>query len=170
MNRIGTPPMTEFVGPVAVMAHVPEPVFVQDPATVPVMVQVAPTTVVQPTPGVPDTTGVAGTPVVGVAVRVGVAVMTVAVGVAVGATILTVTVEQVRVPAASTAIQAWLVAVLGVVAVVLTRKFMTACPPEQLAEAMKPAGGTRGGTVGNVHWSPFWNARPVCQESTKPCF
>jgi hypothetical protein len=63
-----------------------------------------------------------------------------------------------------------LIAVLGVVAVVLTRKLMTACEPVQLAEAMKPAGGTSGGTAGNVHPSPFWNARPVCQESTKPCF
>jgi len=124
-------------------------------------------------PGVPDTTGVGGTPVVGVAVRVGVLVtvgVNVIVGVAVGATMLIVTCEQLRVPAASTAIQAWLIAVLGVVAVVLTRKLMTACEPEQLAEAMKPAGGTSGGTAGNVQPSPFWNARPVCQESTKPCF
>jgi len=152
--------MTEFVGPVAVMAHVPEPVFVQDPATVPVMVQVPPITVVHPTPGVPDTTGVAGTPVVGVDVRVGVLVtvgVNVTVGVAVGAAMLIVTIEAGAPPIVAT-----FCAVLGVVAVVLTRKFSTADGLVQVTEPTKPGAGF-GVTAPQP--SPFWNTRPACHWS-----
>jgi hypothetical protein len=113
-------------------------------------------TVVQPTPGVPETTGVAGTPVVGVAVRVGVEVM---VGVAVGAAMLTVTVEGVAPP-----IEAWFVAVLGVVAVGLTRKFSTAELLVQVTWPTKP--GLLGGPAAPQP-SPPWKTRPACHWSMK---
>jgi hypothetical protein len=150
MKTVGTPPTTAFVGPVAVKANTPEPVFVQVPVTAPVTVQVWPITVAQPIPGVPDTAGVGGAPVVGVAVRVGVEVM---VGVAVGATMLIVTAELGAPP-----IIAWLVAVLGVVAVVLTRKFRMACELVQVTWPTKPGAGF-GVTAPQP--SPFWKTRPA---------
>jgi len=127
MKITGTPPTVAFAGPVAVAENTPELVFVQVHVTAPAAVQIWPTVFAQFRPGVPETTGVGGTPVVGVAVRVGVLVtvgVNVIVGVAVGATMLTVTVEAV-----APAIEATFCAVLGAVAVVLTRKFSTACPP-----------------------------------------
>jgi hypothetical protein len=124
------------------------------------MLQVPPIVMVQPTPGVPDTTGVGGTPVVGVAVRVGVLVavgVNVIVGVAVGATMFTVTCD-----AGAPAIVATLSAVLGVVAVVLTRKFSTACELVQVTWPTKPGAGF-GVTAPQP--SPFWNTRPACHWS-----
>jgi hypothetical protein len=112
---------------------------------------------------VPDTTGVAGTPVVGVAVRVGVEVaigVEVMVGVAVGATMLTVT-SEVNTAGGTPPIEARFRAVLGVVAVVLTRKFSTACP---LVQVTWP---TNGATPADTapQPSPFWNTRPFSQVS-----
>src|SRR4051794_13882229 len=77
MNRNGIPPTVAFTGPVAVMAHVLELVFVQAPAAAPTAVQVPPIVVVHPTPGVPETPGAVGTP----GVRVDVGVVSVPVGV-----------------------------------------------------------------------------------------
>jgi len=154
MKITGTPPTAAFAGPVAVAENTPELVFVQVHVTAPAALQIWPTVFAQPKPGVPDTTGVFGTPVVGVAVRVGVAVM---VGVAVGATMLTVTVEFV-----APGIDAWLVAVLGTVAVVLTRKFRTVCPPGagQVTAPTKPAPAVAG-----TQLSPVWKTRPACHWS-----
>src|SRR5205823_6924371 len=125
--------------------------------------QVWPTTVAQPTPGVPDTTGVSSGPVVGVDVRVGVLVtvgVNVTVGVAVGVAMLTVTCEEMRVPAALLAILARLIALLPLAAVVATRKFSTACPPVpvQVTWPTKPGAGV-GVTAPQP--SPFWNTRPA---------
>src|SRR5262249_29166938 len=147
-----------------------EPVFVQVPDVVPVTLQVWPTTVAQPTPGVPDTTGVFSGPVVGVFVRVGVLVtvgVNVTVGVVVGTTMLTVTCEVTGVPAALLAILARLIAVVPLAAVVLTRKFSTACELVQVTWPTKPGAGF-GVTAPQP--SPFWNTRPACHWSVNPCF
>jgi len=157
MKITGTPPTVEFVGPVAVQENTPELVFVQVQLTAPAVLQIWPTVVAQLMPGVADTTGVGGTPVVGVAVRVGVLVaagVNVIVGVAVGATMLTVTVELGAPPMIAT-----FCAVLGVVAVVLTRKCSTACELVQVTEPTKPGAGF-GVTAPQP--SPFWNTRPAC--------
>jgi hypothetical protein len=84
------------------------------------------------------------------------------VGVAVGATMLIVTCEQTGLGPPPT--QAWLIAVLGVVAVVLTRKLSTPCELVQVTEPTKPGAGF-GVTAPQP--SPFWNTRPACHESVK---
>jgi len=170
-KRTGMPPTVAFAGAVAVKANTPELVFVQVPATAPVAVQIWPTTVAHPMPGVPETTGVSSGPVVGVLVRVGVFVtvgVNVTVGVVVGVTMLTITCEVMGVPAALLATLARLIAEVPLAAVVLTRKFSTACPPVpvQVTEPTKPGAGF-GVTAPQP--SPFWNTRPACHWSVKPC-
>jgi len=96
MNRNGIPPTVAFTGPVAVMAHVLELVFVQDPAAAPTAVQVPPIVVVHPTPGVPETPGAVGTP--GVRVDVGVVSVPVGVEVAVANVPVAVGVAVANVP------------------------------------------------------------------------
>jgi hypothetical protein len=96
----------------------------------------------------------------GVLVRVGVAVRVAvgdAVGVAVGATMFTVTCDAGAPPIVAT-----LSAVLGVVAVVLTRKFSTACELVQVTWPTKPGAGFG---VTDPQPSPFWNTRPACHWS-----
>jgi hypothetical protein len=157
MKITGTPPTVEFAGPVAVAENTPELVFVQVQVTAPAALQTWPTVFAQLMPGVPEAGGVGGTPVVGVAVRVGVLVtvgVNVIVGVAVGATMLTVTTELGAPP-----MMAWFCAVLGVVAVVLTRKFSTACELVQVTWPTKPGAGF-GVTAPQP--SPFWKTRPAC--------
>src|SRR5439155_25220489 len=81
-----------------------------------------------------------------------------------GITMFTITTEQVRPPVALLATHAWLGAALGVVAVTLTRKFSTICA----LVAVQVTWPTKPGAVVVVAappLSPFWNTRPLCQES-----
>src|SRR3954465_4803127 len=81
-----------------------------------------------------------------------------------GITMFTIATEQVRPPVALLGTHAWLGAALGVIAVVLTRKFSMTC----VLVAVQVTWPTKPGAVvvvGAPQLSPFWNTRPLCQKS-----